>query len=192
MSDLPDLMSSMLFSSITLLALSSCGHCGHCACGHWCAGPHASTKTALSDWNPDLALVDPEQTKQILNSRMPPSHGPSEDWATHSFSSKHGLQIWYSPLFNFWQPNAHNLISARTDNPERVGNEFCMCYSCLLENKEIAATLALFQLFRSICDFRDMRGCTKCCWGSSDPFSKGQELPSLQFLPEHGWSSMHS
>lgn len=71
---------------------------------------------------------------------------------------------------------------------ERVGTEFCIYYSCLLENKEEAMTLVLFQA----CNFRDMRDCTKCCWGTSDPFGKEQELPSPQSLFEHGWSSMNS
>lgn len=168
MSQLPDLKSSMLFSSI-IEPLS--------ACGHECAGPHASTKTALSGWHPGLALDLRTQSKPnklwVAECYHPMVHCWA-GWATRSSCSKHGLQIRYSPLFNFWQPNTHNLISARTDNPERVGSEFCIYCSCLLENKENAVTLVLFLAFRSICSLRDMRCCTKCCWGALVPLSKGR------------------
>lgn len=76
--------------------------------------------------------------------------------ATHSPCTGHKLQLQYSSLPCFWQPNAHNLISARTHNSERGGSEFCIYYSCLLENKDITVTLVFFQAFRSICNFKDM------------------------------------
>lgn len=159
-------------------------------CGHGCASLHTSTETALSGYCPDLGLrpSGPKGKRRVVRDDAPSFLGPLQGWLRYT----HKLQLQYSPLLCFWQPYPDNLISTRTGNSKRQEGEFCICCSCLLENKENIVRLFFFQAFRSICSFRDVSGCTKCRWGTSDPFCKCQELPSPQSLSEDRRSPMNS
>lgn len=75
-------------------------------CGHGCARLNTSTKMALSSYCPDLGsgLQDPEESNESWVTKCHHSlvHHRA-GWGTHK------LQLQYSPLLCFWQPNPDNL-----------------------------------------------------------------------------------
>lgn len=109
-----------------------------CISGHRCARPHTSTRTALIGvlaWALDLSVQSRPNEWRMAECHCPLVHRRAGR-ATHSPCRGQKPQLQCSPLLCFWQPNARDIISTKTDNFEREGSKFCIYYSCLLESKE--------------------------------------------------------